>query len=875
MTAQQCNRDPDGCDKIAPQEPRSRSLRLSRRPVRFAEAALALVTLTILSVGLPVVATLGNGPTFFVAHRAPTFQIMTVVLVVLAGPALLAILVLALAWAAPTSRVRSTAALALIASLSGFLALQQLSRAVSSAALVAILAAAFGVLAGITYLRWEVVRRGLRELAFGTLAIPAWFVFISPASGLFGFGVSHAEAVLRVENPIPVTIVVFDEFHTAAILDRDGEIDAERFPNFGRLAADSTWYPRAVAQSFSTVNALPSLVSGELPLYIENRPPTWREFPNSIFSALEPHYDIRAFQSYVDLCPPSACADEQVSYVREAFIDDLGVVARRSVYPKNFLAHLPTLEGRWARFAQEESSESDPDWGVFKPGEYGGVYEILESIPSRPRSQFNFIHVLEPHAPHNRLSDGRRYSLQPPPIPGKGSGESWTGGSPLIEEAYLRYLHHVGLADKMLGDIIEAHETAGLWNDALVVVVADHGVAHVEDRRRPSATGLNWQEIYRVPYFIKYPGGQDAGAADSSLVTLADVLPTVANVLGFRIPWPTVGSPITSDAVQNRTVVEVDAAGRDLVPLPSDDAGSLRRLQWQYERFGDGVSLSELTRRDGVNSVLVGRSTSNFVNRGEEDDGPRIRVLGGPFGLTAAVSRADLLPARVYGHIQETEGERPIDAVAAAVDGIIVAASIPSTWGGSNSYWEMLLPPASLDRSTGRIEMFLVRGCTDPNGSCELIRTAAGSESLPVEVRGHDRDEIHVDESVWVLMSTLGHIEAVSADSGIVTFAGWAANPSDLAPPVAMAVFDGSKGLAANFQFVHRQDVVEYLGLQSATSQTPSQPWFGWFVSIREEDVRRAGPNLKIVALYSDESAGEFVSLSAAMMKFMSSATVE
>jgi hypothetical protein len=838
----------------------------NHRPVNFAEVALALTTLTILAIGLPVVATLGNGPTFFVAHRAPTSQIITLLGLILGGPALVAILVLLLFWAVPGPQMRSVVALALIAVLTGLLSLQHLSRVVSSTSLLAVLAPASGALAGMAYLRWGIVRRALRELAFGTLVIPLWFVFISPASGLFSLGTSGTDSVLRVRDPVPLTIVVFDEFHTAAILDRDGQVDAERFPNFGRLAAESTWYPRAITQSFRTINALPSIVSGELPLSHQNRAPTWQEFPNTIFSALAPHYDIGSFQSYVDLCPPTACADSQVTFSSEAFLEDLKLIGQHSVLPRSFVSHLPTLEGQWSGFARNESNSAEPGWGVYRPGEYDDLYRILDSMADRPRNQFNFIHVLEPHAPHDLLSDGRRHSLMAQYVTGKGPRESWTGEAPLIEQAYLHYLHHVGIADAMLGDIISAHEAAGVWDEAMVVVVADHGVAHVEDRRSPSETGANWQEIYRVPYFVKYPRGQYRGVVDPSLVTLTDILPTVANVLGFHIPWPIAGSPIQSDAVRNRTTVEVDTGNRSLVPLPTDDTGVLRRLQWQFERFGDGTTLPELKRHDGLNGVLIDQSVSDLSTREAEGGDPRLIVVGGPFGLAAAVSGADFLPARVFGRIEGPESERPIDAVVAALDGIIVAVAVPSKWGVHDRYWEMLLPPAALERSSRVLDLYLVQGCRGTASSCELTRTRAGTRGLPVEVHHFDRSVISVDDSTWVVSESLGQIDSVSTANGIATFRGWAAHPESLIPPEHVVVLSGSSGVMADVELVDRPDVVEHLGVSIGRNRQP--PGFGWVVAMRSEVAFRAGENLRIIALFADRSAGE-VPASAAVTSFL------
>ena len=59
-------------------------------------------------------------------------------------------------------------------------------------------------------------------------------------------------------------MIVFDEFPVASLLDGEGNIQAEHFPNFARLAADGTWFRNAVGVHQGTVKAVPTILSGVL-----------------------------------------------------------------------------------------------------------------------------------------------------------------------------------------------------------------------------------------------------------------------------------------------------------------------------------------------------------------------------------------------------------------------------------------------------------------------------------------------------------------------------------------------------------------------------------------------------------------------------------
>ena len=63
----------------------------------------------------------------------------------------------------------------------------------------------------------------------------------------------------------PVVMIVFDELSGLALMGPDGGIDAARFPNFARLAGDSTWYRNATTVADFTDHALPALLTGERP----------------------------------------------------------------------------------------------------------------------------------------------------------------------------------------------------------------------------------------------------------------------------------------------------------------------------------------------------------------------------------------------------------------------------------------------------------------------------------------------------------------------------------------------------------------------------------------------------------------------------------
>ena len=89
-------------------------------------------------------------------------------------------------------------------------------------------------------------------------------------------------------------------------------------------------------------------------------------------------------------------------------------------------------------------------------------------------------------------------------------------------------------------------EKTGLWDKALVLVTADHGISfHGGDNRR-APTDTNLAELAFTPLFIKFPG-ESEGKVVEQHVTIADILPTVADGLGIKVPWSIEGRSALGD----------------------------------------------------------------------------------------------------------------------------------------------------------------------------------------------------------------------------------------------------------------------------------------------------------------------------------------
>jgi Sulfatase len=319
---------------------------------------------------------------------------------------------------------------------------------------------------------------------------------------------AQAGAVRRV----PVVLVAFDEFPTTSLLGKHRRLDRVRFPNFARLAGDATWYRNATGVHDSTFAAIPAIIDGRGPRYRKGR--SRRPPSQSLLSLLARRgWRVRASVEAGGVCPRRFCP---------------GFRTTRYYLVRN----------RLSRFT-----------------------DFVSRIGPSRRPTLWFKHSLIPHLPWLYLPSGRQYQRRVRgPIRGINS-ELGVHDRYLVRFAYQRHLLQVQAVDRVLGSLLARLKSTGLYNRALVVVMADHGISfrlHEEDRR--TLTRANVQNVAPVPLFIKRPG-QRRGRISRVYARTYDVLPTIADLLNVRVPWRINGRSVFSRAVRRRRTVRME--GRD------------------------------------------------------------------------------------------------------------------------------------------------------------------------------------------------------------------------------------------------------------------------------------------------------------------------
>lgn len=103
------------------------------------------------------------------------------------------------------------------------------------------------------------------------------------------------------------------------------------------------------------------------------------------------------------------------------------------------------------------------------------------------------------------------------------------------EIAYIRglYAGECAYVDHYIGQFLEQLQALGLYDDALIVLLADHGHPLADHGKFLKGPDRMYNELLKVPCLFKLPGNAHAGLRTDALASFHDVLPTLLDILGM------------------------------------------------------------------------------------------------------------------------------------------------------------------------------------------------------------------------------------------------------------------------------------------------------------------------------------------------------
>jgi arylsulfatase A-like enzyme len=355
--------------------------------------------------------------------------------------------------------------------------------------------------------------------------------------------------------------------------------DAPTTPNIDEFAEDAVRFERAYVADSPCMPSRAALTTGRY----------------GINNGVTTHGSAGRTLADVDGAPPT---------LPELFFEDRTRTSAVSSFPRHpatWFYHL------WHEFHQ---AQEEPGEGFQSPRGEDVTRLAVDALDRHGDDEFfQYVQYWDPHAPYRRSdAEVERFRDHPaPPYPTADQVDdhlewsAWrSAATPGLADEALQYVEadsiedrsvlnelvshydaEISYVDRCVGELLDALDERGLYEDTLVVITADHG----EELGEHGVYREHWSThdgTQRVPLLVKPPTDEpvEPGARDH-LVTNVDMAPTLADYAGLEAPDGWHGESLRS------VVANSDAPGRDRIVV---DHGlytaqrAVRTDRWKFVR---------------------------------------------------------------------------------------------------------------------------------------------------------------------------------------------------------------------------------------------------------------------------------------------------
>ncbi|NNE73054.1 MAG: sulfatase-like hydrolase/transferase [Acidimicrobiales bacterium] len=680
-------------------------------PVQMLLTTLGLVGLALVQ---PVLSTLGENPILFASNNVTGGSLFLFTVAIMVVPALVIWLPAGVThrFHPPVAQIIHLATVAILVALTGV----QWSRSagIDSTFLrtaIAVLLAAGVVVA---YQKRHEAREWTRYLAVMPLLAGALFLFGSETGDLWRQSeVSVSSVADDIERP-DVVMLLLDQLPTRSILDEQGTIDPVRFPALASFAESATWYRQHTTMSAATSFAVPALLTGNDPKPVE---PLATNYPDNLFTMLAPTHHLTVYEAPTKLCAIAACTTAGPEGGDRADSDrrDLGAVIDQTwtlwldrIRPDrdpqvgfgDDFTETVTNEGTPAPAEAEPSPTTtaagsgggiialtDPNTSALKPAR---LLDFADTIAASERSAFYFLHLVLPHSPWHFHPDGELYtppSFLNPFIPESRDNDLGDWVLTLTEQ---RHLTQAQYADALVGQLLATLVERQVYDDAMVVIMADHGISLVPETEQAEMSPVTLSSMAYSPLLIKYPG-QTVGEIDDRNAMSIDLVPTIADVLEIDPDWAIRGSSLLADDGRGDDKYAFQTEGvfgkelKDRIDFDGPSTAPAAADRWVGPIEPGEPALMGSHRRAGIDD-LIGQTFDELVDRtaGEAVIDERALFESTPGAIP---------PGVIVGEVRNA----PPGPVVIAVDGIIVTGGTRYRHGERLDAFSAMLPSGTID----------------------------------------------------------------------------------------------------------------------------------------------------------------------------------
>ncbi len=438
------------------------------------------------------------------------------------------------------------------------------------------------------------VGRTLQALGLGILAAlllttPAVVWRASADQVRVPAAVAPAAAELLPGAPRRVVLFSFDGLRARST----SQAAAGRTPALAALAARGTWFGECRAASDRTLCSMGSVLTGlaadDLFPTAGNRTGFLRQGAATGLAGHLAQAGYKSFYTTMLLGPEQlGLGPEFVAGWTTALIYPVG----NELNGPGFVPWRESLGWLGVRFARLGTPQLNLHQG---PKTVSAVVDAaITTLAREAAPTFLWVHVGAPHAPmHQVPASGPPVPQASPVVTFKQIGEADAAALAAYEATYESY---VRFADAELGRFVRALQAAGLFEDTMLVVLADHGEEFAVGHKS-HGDGYLGEDVAHVPLVVRYPRQTRAERVDR-LVGHIDVVPTILAEVYRHPPAGLPGRALRTPPPADRALTAWGLARRYQTTVSSGESLAAWRLPYKYVvgSPGDHEALFDLRR---------------------------------------------------------------------------------------------------------------------------------------------------------------------------------------------------------------------------------------------------------------------------------------
>ena len=286
-------------------------------------------------------------------------------------------------------------------------------------------------------------------------------------------------------------------------------------PNLDRLASESVLYTRAIAPSSWTLPSHAALFTGKFTA--SHGAQYHPEGPLRLSEAIETPESWKVFRA-------RGLARDEVT---------IGRLLQEAGYATGAVLAGPWLKkvfGLHKGFSYYDDSSISSVSGRPASSVTASALDWMDN--NRGRRLFLFLNYYDPHSPYIP-PEKFAWTFVP-------AGADLRGRKVTPEERVALYDGEILYMDRYIGHLLEGMRADGMYDDALIVVTADHGELLGEHGKFGHGNYLYQEEIH-IPLLVKYPRGETRPGRTDAAVQLPDVMAIILERLGLPLPAGTQG----------------------------------------------------------------------------------------------------------------------------------------------------------------------------------------------------------------------------------------------------------------------------------------------------------------------------------------------